>query len=263
LTDAYVQWSRSPKFVVTGGKQGMPFTMDGSTSSKELLTIDRSNLTNNIWFTEEYLPGASVSGRVAPWTYRFGVYSSGERNKEFGEFNGSAATLVLVGYDFAQRLGVDEALLAANYVYQSPDSKNTFTRPLEHIVSINFSLEEPRWGFRGDLSIAQGYLGQSDLDGVMAMPYVNLTDKLQLIGRYTFVGSDDKNGVRLATYENKIVSGRGDTYHEGYLGANYFFYGHKLKLQTGLQWADMADRAADGGTYHGLSWTTGIRVGWP
>src|SRR5688572_13813499 len=42
LTDVYVQWSRNAQLAVTVGKQGMPFTMDGMTSSKELLTIDRS-----------------------------------------------------------------------------------------------------------------------------------------------------------------------------------------------------------------------------
>jgi phosphate-selective porin OprO/OprP len=58
------------------------------------------------------------------------------------------------------------------------------------------------------------------------------------------------------------VPGRGDEYHELYLGANYYFYGHRLKLQTGLQWADMNDVANDGGEYSGHSWTAGVRVGW-
>jgi phosphate-selective porin OprO/OprP len=51
LTDLYVQWSRNSQLVVTTGKQSVPFTMDGATSSKELLTIDRSNLSNNICFS--------------------------------------------------------------------------------------------------------------------------------------------------------------------------------------------------------------------
>jgi phosphate-selective porin OprO/OprP len=263
LTDVYVQWSRGPRLAVTVGKHGMPFTLDGATSSKELLTIDRSNLANNIWFPEEYLPGVSLAGRVAPWTYRVGVYSAGERTKEFGRFNGGTATLAALGYDFAKRLGVREALLSGNYVYQNADRNNTFTRPLEHVVSITFRLERDPWGFRGDVSAAAGYLGQSDLRAVMATPYVNVTDKLQVVGRYTFVESDTPNGVRLGTYESRIVAGRGDEYHEGYIGANYFFYGHKLKLQTGLQYADMDDRANDGGAYSGLSWIAGIRIGWP
>ena len=104
--------------MVTLGKHGVLFTMDGATSSRELLTIDRSNLTNNIWFPQEYMPGVSVSGRLAPWVYRAGVYSAGEMNREFGEFNGGAFALGVLGYDFADSLGAKEALLAGNYVYQ-------------------------------------------------------------------------------------------------------------------------------------------------
>ena len=262
FTDFYVQWSRSGRFVVTAGKQGVPFTLDGASSSKELLTIDRSNLANNIWFPQEYMPGVSVSGRRAPWIYRVGVYSAGEANREFGEFNGSAFTLGVIGYDFASSLGVGEALLTGNYLYQHPDPANTFTRQLEHVGSINFKFDRDAWGVRTDVSAASGYLGQSDLWGVMAMPFFNITDKLQLVGRYTFLGSDDDNGVRLATYESRLVPGRGDRYDEWYLGVNYFFYEHKLKLQSGVQLADMDDRAADGGAYSGVSWTTGVRVGW-
>src|SRR5687768_285648 len=157
FTDAYLQWNKSSRFVMTFGKHGVPFTMDGATSSKELLAIDRSNLTNNIWFPQEYIPGVSVSGRLAPWVYRVGVYSAGEMNREFGEFNGGLFALGVIGYDFAQPLGVKEALLAGNYVYQQPDRRNTFTRELEHIMSVNFKLEADRWGLRTDVSTALGY----------------------------------------------------------------------------------------------------------
>jgi phosphate-selective porin OprO and OprP len=262
FTDLYVQWSKSSALAVTVGKQSIPFTQEGATSSKDLITIDRGNLANNIWFGQEYVPGVSVSGRTAPWVYRAGVYSAGAANRELGEFGGDYFTLAVLGYDFAKPLGVKEALLTGNYVYQHPDRDNTFTQRLEHVGSLNFRFEADRWGFRSDVSSAAGYLGQSDLWAVMAMPFYNVTNKLQAVGRYTFIDSADPNGVRLATYENKVVSGRGDEYNELFLGANYFFYGHKLKVQTGVQWADMNDRAADGGEYSGLSWTTGLRVGW-
>jgi phosphate-selective porin OprO/OprP len=262
FTDLYIQWSPGGRLAVTVGKQGAPFTTDGATSSKDLLTIDRSNLANNIWFPQEYLPGISVSGRSTPWNYRVGVYAAGEANRELGEFNGGLVTLGVLGYDFARPLGVKEAVLAGNYVYQHADRRNTFTRQLEHIGSVSLRLEAARWGLRTDVSAATGYLGQSDLSSLMVMPFFNLTDKLQAVGRYTFLESDQPNGVRLATYESRIVPGRGDQYKELYLGANYFFYGHKLKLQSGVQIGRMRDRAGDDGQYSGVSWTTGIRVGW-
>jgi phosphate-selective porin OprO/OprP len=262
FTDLYVQWNRSPRTTFTVGKQSVPFTGDGATSSKELLTIDRSVLTNNMWFPQEYMPGLSVSGRRAPWIYRVGVYSAGAANRELGEFNGSYFTLGLLGYDFAKPLGVRQAVLTANYVYQPEDPNNTFTRQLEHVLSVHLEFDDEAWGVRSDVSTGAGYLGQSDLWGLMVMPFFNLTGKLQAVGRLTVVGSENPNGVRLGTYENRLVTGRGDRYSELYLGANYFFYDHKLKLQTGVQFADMNDRANDGGAYSGVAWTSGIRVGW-
>jgi phosphate-selective porin OprO/OprP len=263
FTDLYVMWTKTPQFVLTVGKQSAPFTLDGATSSRELLTIDRSNLANNIWFPQEYIPGVSVSGRRAPWVYRAGLFSSGEMNREFGKFSGSIFTLGVLGYDFAPTLNVKEALLTGNYVYQHPDSRNTFTRQLEHIGSINFRFEDTKWGVRADLSTAAGYLGQSDMWAFQSMPFVNVTSALQAIVRYTFIESDAPNGIRLATYESRVVpTGRGDQYKELYLGANYYFFGHRLKLQSGVQFADMIDRANDGGAYSGVAWTTGLRIGW-
>ena len=262
ITDAYVAWQKHPKAVIMVGKQSVPFTQEGATSSRELVTIDRSNLANNIWFTQEYMPGVSVSGRAAPWNYRAGVYSSGAMNRELGTFSGDAFTMAILGYDFAKKLKVREATLTGNYLYQHADVNNTFTKRWEHVMSVHFKLDQPRWGFRSDVSKTKGYLGQRNILGVMAMPIFNATDKLQFVARYTFLDSDGINGLSLATYENKVVSGKGDRYNEGYVGANYYFYGHRLKLQSGVQFADMQDRANDGGAYSGTSWTTGLRIGW-
>jgi len=262
FTDLYVQWNRSGKLAFTVGKQGLPFTLEGATSSKELITIDRSNIANNIWFPQEYMPGVSISGRRGTWSYRTGLYSAGAMNRELGEFNGGMFGLGVVSYDFAKPLDVKQAQLVGNYLYQHPDVNNTFTRQLEHVGSLNFRFEDDKWGLHTDLSAASGYLGQSDLWGAMAMPFANVTEKLQIVGRYTFLQSDSENGLRLNTYESRVVSGRGDRYTEWYGGVNYYFYGHKLKLQTGVQDARMDDRAADGGQYSGTAWTTGIRVGW-
>ena len=74
--------------------------------------------------------------------------------------------MAVLGYDFSKKLGVKEAMVNGNYLYQQPDVNNTFTRRFEHITSVNFRLEEGRWGMRGDVSTAVGYLGQPDSVGV-------------------------------------------------------------------------------------------------
>jgi len=262
LTDAYLAWSRGKTFAATIGKQSAPFTMDGSTSSKELLAIDRSNLANNLWFTSEYFPGISASGQVEQWRYFAGVFSSGEVNREFGEFNGGAFGLASLGYDFAKALDAKLALLSLNYVYNEPHANNNGTRNLGQVGSLNFKYDAGKWGVYADVSAGDGYLGQSDLWGAMLTPFYNFTSKLQIVTRLTHVESKDPNGVRLARYETSVVSGRGNQYDEVYLGLNYYIYGHKLKVQTGVHRAEMSDRAHDGGKYSGWAWTSGLRLAW-
>ena len=43
---------------------------------------------------------------------------------------------------------------------------------------------------------------------------------------------------------------------------NYYLYGHKLKWQTGVQYATMQDKKNDGGEYNGWSVVSGIRISW-
>ena len=93
------------------------------------------------------------------------------------------------------------------------------------------------------------------------MPYYKLTDKLQIVTRYTHLSSSD-NGPRLSRYDSRAVGGRGDSYDEIYLGLNYYLYGHKFKIQTGLQYTDMDDAANDGGKFNGWNWTTALRLSW-
>lgn len=262
LTDAYVAWKFSDAARLTLGKHSVKFTLDGSTSSNELLTIDRSNVANTFWFTDEYIPGVSVSGKSGKWSYYTGVYSGGREDREFGDFEGGWFWVGSAGHDFGDALGLDRALLRADYVYNEPVADSDFTKPFENIGALVLVLDGGRWGFLGDLVRGNGFLGQSDATGVTALPWFNITDRLQLAGRYTFVKSDERNGIRLNRYENVVVGGKGDRYHELYAGLNYLIYGHKLKLQTGLTWADMRDRASDGGAYDGWSWTSALRVSW-
>ena len=118
------------------------------------------------------------------------------------------------------------------------------------------------WSLHTDLAAGDGYFGQSDVWGIVLMPLFDLTRRLQLVGRYTFLDSDDENGLSLNRCEDEIVAGEGDEYHELYGGVNLFFYGHKLKWQTGLQYASMDDSADDGGEYEGWGITTGLRISW-
>ena len=94
------------------------------------------------------------------------------------------------------------------------------------------------------------------------MPFYNVSELVQLVARYTYLDSEDANGLRLGRYESSVVEGRGNRYDEIYLGLNLFFYGHKFKWQTGLQYTTMDDDAGDGGEYQGWGLSTGLRLSW-
>ena len=263
LTDTYIAWVSGKKFNLTVGKHGMPFTLDGSTSSKSLLTIDRNNLTNNLWFPVEYLPGISASGQLDNLKYHAGVYSTDSDAQEFGNFDLGQAYIASLGYDFSTMLGMDEAFLKFDYVYNEPREENSFSRQLENVASINFLMEKGKMGLRGDLSSGRGYNDQSDIWGFAIMPYYDYSDSIQLVGRYTYVRSDAPGDVRYSRYESKSFKARGDNYNEWYAGLNWYIYGQKLKFQTGLKYVNMNDSTGqNGGNYNGWDWTTAFRMSW-
>jgi phosphate-selective porin OprO/OprP len=147
-------------------------------------------------------------------------------------------------------------------VYNHPDEGNVSTRDLEHVASLQLHYDSPRVGLRADLSGGIGYLGQPDLVGLALMPFVHLGETVMLVGRYTWLHSFGDDGIRFNRYDSRIEAGRGDRYHELFVGLNWLLYGDRFKVQTGLTWTRMRDRPADGGDYEGWGWTTGVRMSW-
>jgi phosphate-selective porin OprO/OprP len=262
LTDANVEWAPSDAFALSLGKQSALFTMDGATSSKKLLRMERGLLANNLWFSEEYFTGATISGEVDHWIYYFGIFSS-DGGPEFGDFEAGNFSLLSLGYDFADTLHVDKAILRADYVHNDPSGQGVLnTGNFAKVGSLNAVIENGKWGLRSDFATGEGLGAQSDLFGIEIMPYYNLTDKLQLVSSYNSVHSNEPNGARFGRYENRIERGRADEIHEFYFGFNYYLCEHNLKWQTGVQYTSAEDIASDGGNYDGWGLSSGIRISW-
>ena len=130
------------------------------------------------------------------------------------------------------------------------------------VLSLIAQWENGPWGVWADLTAGLGYDEQSDLMGIVVMPFYRFSERHQLVTRYTWLVSDDDNGVRLGRYENEIVAGKGDEYRELFVGYNWFFYGHKFKWQTGLQFTELDDDDIGDGEYDGWGVTTALRVYW-
>lgn len=261
LTDAYVGWSPNKNLSLKFLKQSVGFTLDGATSSKNLLTLQRNNLTNNLWFTREYFTGIGAKGTADQhWSYNVGIFSSDDHD-EISRFNASYFGLLSLGYKFGETPKLDSGFVRVDYVYNREDPESG-TREFSQVLSLVSKWQLRRWSIWSDLSGGKGYAGQSDVWGLVVMPSFDFSPRYQVVFRYTFVTSKDANGVRLPRYSGSIIDGRGNEYNEAYVGFNVFFHGHKLKWQTGVDYESMEDDASDAGSYNGWGLNTGIRISW-
>lgn len=261
LTDAYIAWRPDPSTELKVLKQSAGFTLDGATSSKKLLTLQRNNLTENLWFTEEYFTGVTLKKDFdEQWFYKVGIFASDD-DKEIGVTDAGYFLFVSLDYKLESGPQFDEATIYLDYVYNDKDIKAN-TPDLSHVVSLSTRWRAGAWNLHTDLALGDGYFDQSDLWGFVLMPLYDVSERVQLVGRYTYLSSDDSNGLVFNRYEDEIAQGEGDDYREIYAGLNIFLYGHKLKWQTGLQYTRMDDKADDGGEYDGWGITTGLRIYW-
>ncbi len=261
LTDAYIGWTQIKNLDLKVLKQSAGFTLDGATSSKKLLTLQRNNLTNNLWFTSEYFTGITAKGKIdESWYYKVGLFSSDD-NDELSRFEASYFTLLSLGYGFTKSPKLEHGLIRVDYVYNDEDI-NANTRDFSQILSLVTQWETGPWGLRTDLSAGKGYSEQSNIWGVVLMPFYDFNPYIQAVMRYTYLNSEDDNGLRLPRYESKIIGSRGNEYNEIYTGLNVYFYDHKFKWQTGLEYASMRDGADDEGEYKGWGVNTGLRLYW-
>lgn len=260
LTDCSIGWSRDDALMIKVGKQSAPFTLDGATSSKKLITLERSTVATNLWFPTEYFTGLAAMGEIGAWAYHLGGYSA-SGDAEFGSFDSGAFGLASLGYDFAEQVGLDVSFVRLDVVYNDPDDTGDVgTRDLRHVITFASTFESGAVGLSSGLSFGTGIGDQSDLFGLEVMPHYDLNERWQAVFRYTCVTSAGDPGVRLNRYESRLTNDRFDDAQEFFLGLNWYLYGHKLKWQSGVEYTSAT---VDEGTgYFGWGFTTGIRLSW-
>ncbi|MDP7441645.1 MAG: porin [Verrucomicrobiota bacterium] len=260
LTDTNLAWTSPSGMIVKLGRQSAPFTLDGSTSSKKLYTLERSKVSGNLGFPKEYFPGITFSGKRDNWEYLAGLFSS-DHGPEFDEaFDYGRFGLFSVGYNFKENLKMDNALIRFDYLNQEQDSTNK-TPHHKNVASLVTKFEGGNFHLWTDLSVSDGYGSQNDLIGLQLMPFYDITDKTQVVFRYTYLKSSSGDSIRLSKYEKDLFGMKGNEASEIFLGINHFFYGHKLKWQNGIQYTKM-DRASSSEGYDGWGFTSGFRISW-
>lgn len=214
-----------------------PLTREDSISSNRILTLERSLLTSRYFI--DNVGGVFVVHEKDTWTFGGGVLvGSTEDDLRLPSLDGSR---LFQGNIARQISPVTEVRL--DYLYNPGDPDNNDVEPYRHVVSLNSSTRSGRWGLMTDLIYADGLsTARGDLYGLVILPHVMLTERLQLVGRYTWSGSNSEDGIRLLSrYERPAVPDGfelGDRHQAIYAGLNYYFYGHKLKLMTGFEYTE-------------------------
>ena len=255
----------TPNLTLSFGKMKPEFTYEYTTDITELPVLERALLVNQLMPAKS--TGASLLAETGNWTFEFGVYS-GKRDDEFSSFDHGLFYHARATYNFADpdlEDVLDREFFHFDYIHNSDDDINTAVMGYRHAVATGVYLENGPFSLAADVMYATG---EVDVWGATIMPAIFLVeDKLQLVGRYHYADTDDVDGLTLRPrYEQQapdVPDIRGDEYHSFYAGLNYYLYGNRIKLMTGLEFASMKDHSTVDITaenYRGWTWLSGINM---
>jgi phosphate-selective porin OprO/OprP len=239
--EIYIQYNGdSLPFNVTLGLQKPKWSYELSTSSRKILTFERSQIINQLGPKKS--AGISLSGALDKYNYALGVYRgdtvhSHKGGSVFGDPDiVGEFTLASIGQDYSETSRFDQSSWRFDWLHNT-DAASNAAKPYDNSFSLNHSLQQGTWGLHSDLIHAQGDAGNDDKSAIVILPTYDLTDQLQLVARYTYA-----NGDGLAPnkrYEGKAGAQKGDSYQSVYVGLNYYLNDHKLKLMSGIEFSEM------------------------
>lgn len=241
FTELWAQWSFSPEFALTIGQQKHRFTHDRNVSSRYINYLERSMLTN--MFGADYTPAITIQGRIKKLTYYTGFFSNAT-----GQNMGRAATELDSGYSFLAAgyydLGhfgaIDNITLHATYLHSDANHNATNLNTFDNGISSALILTRGHISLVTELTAGIGSERGNAL-GLNLQPSYFINQQWQVTTRYQLAGSNDAEGLSAQRrYERPAGLQRGDLYQAGYLGINYYIAKHRLKLMTGIEYANMS-----------------------
>ncbi len=279
IYDLYVVYAPSDSMNIGFGKQEFKFSREQEISSKEIVTLERSLVTNLLHpgnLTGIWASGKGIAGH---WLYEGGLYAA-DQVREFSNFDAGAILLGKVGYDYSSEVGADTAVVSLRYMHNTnpgyradnvdPNYSTPTSPAFTDAIAISNDITSGRFGLTTDILYGFGFTGnaqqngvpvavnQSDVFAINIIPSYFFGEGWQLVGRLQIAWAADPDGLRLPSRYERLVAGddeSGSTYLSGYLGVNYYFYSHKLKLMNGIEWSKLG-----GGDYDGYTAMTGLRM---
>jgi hypothetical protein len=258
---------------ITLGKFRPLSTMENSMPDADLLTSERSLMSNMVAPADSL--GAMLDATFGNWSYHLGWFSG-----DFSDMIPSAGSDGIINAGIAyEKEGKAEsgAPLRSrwylNYIHNL-DQSTTETLPRHRVpgasrytdvVSTGFSVQQDRFGFLGDFTIARG---DNNAWGITLMPtYWVMPGTIQLVGRYHYADTDKKDGIYggFGTSADPFFEGdgpivTGDEYHSFYVGANFHVYENRMIISNGLEYSILRDDLDTEQDTTALMWQTGAKL---
>jgi phosphate-selective porin OprO and OprP len=272
----YVTYAPSDALNVSIGKTKVAFSREQEISSNNILTIERS-LVSNLMFPGE-LSGVWVSGKglKGGWLYELGVYGN-DRQREFTEGDGGNIILGKIGYDYAEKVGYDTAVASIHYMHNTepgyqPTTSSSYTTGISpsftDSIALTNDITQGRFGLTTEILYGFGFddvavqnganvnISQDNVIALSVIPSYFIAEGLQLVGRLQLANGDGRDSIRVSSRYERLENSdsRGNTYASAYLGLNYYMYGHKLKLMNGIERSHLG-----GGEFDGYTFMSGLR----
>lgn len=260
VEELWISWEPNDDLYLIVGKQKPKIGQERATSSKRILTFERSLIIDQT--VPEKIGGVVLGYHLTEQLWAEGGIYSGAVTDDWllPEFNGDIAASARIGYGITE-----ETEARFDYFYAAGADTDNGVEEYDHVFSWNTTSQWGQFGLATDIIYAAGIddAHNSDVFGIVFMPSYYLTDDLQAVFRYQYAVSDSDDGIRLRSRYERAgdaapLNTRGEDYHAFYAGLNYYICDHKLKLMLGAEYATLdSPNAAD---WDGWTWLAGVRM---
>lgn len=245
FTELWAQWAFSPEIALTVGQQKHRFTHDRNVSSRYINYLERAMLTN--MFGVDYTPAVTLQGKVGNTSYYSGFFSNAtgqNMGKAFTDLDSGYSFLTQVYHELGSALGIDSVTLYGSYLHSDANDNATNMDRFDDGVSGAIILTHDQASLVAEVTSGIGS-ESGNATGLNLQPTYFFNQYLQLATRYQIAGSNSEEGLQAQRrYERDAGVGPGDLYQAGYVGLNYHIAKHRLKLMTGIEYANMSGQEA-------------------
>lgn len=257
VSSAYLTYAKSDALNITAGFDKPLTSLEENTSSASILTVERSNVNNNIAAPGE-TTGLWVDGEAGALFYHAGIYNGEDVESSRNASNSEAEYLFNVRGGVALDLSEDSELMAMISFTDSDDAEANSGYDDTTVVSVHFEA--------GAIDIRAEYFmgteGDDDIDGFYIMPSMKLSDALEAVARFEVAESDAADGIRAQSrYARRTEladdADRGDDFQALYLGLNYYFQKYN-KIMFGIEFSELDN--TENGTLESTSLFGAYRV---